>query len=788
MANHLLSCPHLATHKDAKEVLKIAAEARGNRNHRSAPIQTVSSTSAGLMDQYVRRPLSERQYKEFEEDVLKLTLLCSFSFNSMESAAMRDFLLKWVGGLKKTPTRHDLSVVVLPRVHGSVCSEANRVLSDGTYVSYQMDSYKTAAKTKLVGVLANTVNKTTGKALSDLRSTHDITGVSETADLVLGLLEKEIDDCVEAGLYARPGDASVPSASTLVAIVSDSASVNVAAKRRLQQKYPALIILACAAHQLNLIMGNIITHSKMKEASALCCVLVGFFTKSNLFMGLLHVIQDRVMGRRLEFIKKGDTRWFSHHGMVRRILDMKAALIEFSNVYFLHTGIKKTKKGPDVLKMLRSWEFWEMVEVLRSSLQPLVVELGLIEKRTAHLGNVVDMFGRLHAFYDNAAAAAATPPDGVVTLTTTLTVEISTNIIGYLQWRWSFYYDAGLLVPARILDPSRQMTGLRTAAGSFASPSNVLAMIVGLCARFGLSRRGDLSPLQQRAIVGRTMRAAHKYRQPGGSSDLMAAMTDGSEARRHIITAVELWALCSQHDDTVLPDVAQRLLSAPPHAAELERVWSLLGLTTTDLRTRISPDRLTKMAKIIGALRQQAGGSKPERRLYVAGSSMNNANECAAASIILHGKRLGDAGGGGSCQRMAGDGGDGAGTGDGLRATEDADSDEDEGLAAELLGVEEEVERELADEMAASGGPGGRSNDATTAADMEQEDMTASQMMAVFQELASPSGQAAGATQLTVETSAAGKSNVPTKRSVAIKDLIDHDWFLAEAKELYGSH
>ena len=167
---------------------------------------------------------------------------------------------------------------------------------------------------------------------------------------------------------------------------------------------------------------------------------------------------------------------------------------------------------------------------------------------------------------------------------------------------------------------------------------------------------------------------------------------------------------------------------------------------------------------------------------------MNNANECAAASIILHGKRLGDAGGGGSCQRMAGDGGDGAGTGDGLRATEDADSDEDEGLAAELLGVEEEVERELADEMAASGGPGGRSNDATTAADMEQENMTASQMMSVFQELASPSGQAAGATQLTVETSAAGKSNVPTKRSVAIKDLIYHDWFLAEAKELYGSH
>jgi len=91
------------------------------------------------------------------------------------------------------------------------------------------------------------------------------------------------------------------------------------------------------------------------------------------------------------------------------------------------------------------------------------------------------------------------------------------------------------------------------------------------------------------------------------------------------------------------------------------------------------------------------------------------------------------------------------------------------------MSVEEEVERELADEMVASGGPGGRSNDATPAADMEQEDMTASQMMAVFQELASPSGPAAGATQLTVENSAAGKSNVPAKRSVAIKDLIDHD-------------
>jgi len=225
----------------------------------------------------------------------------------------------------------------------------------------------------------------------------------------------------------------------------------------------------------------------------------------------------------------------------------------------------------------------------------------------------------------------------------------------------------------------------------------------------------------------------------------MAAMTAASEARRHVITAVELWDLCSQHNDTVLSDVAQRLLSAPPRATELERVWSLLGLTTTDLRTRISPDRITKMANIIETLRQQDGGSKPEHRLYVAGSSMDSANECTAASMILHGTRLGDAGGGGSCQRMAGDGGDGGGTGDGLREPEDPDSDSDDGLAAELLGVEKGMERELADEMAASGGPGGRSNDATTAADMEQEVMTASQMMAVVQELASPSGSAAGA-------------------------------------------
>jgi len=241
-----------------------------------------------------------------------------------------------------------------------------------------------------MGVLAVNVSRTSGKVDLDIRRAADITGVAETADLIFETIDGEIERCVADGVLARPGQEaeSRSKLSVLVAVVSDSASCNVAAKRRLRVKYPTLFIVACYAHQLNLLSGNIITHTSMRAVTATASLVVAFFSRSTKYMGMLQQLVIALLGKPLKFKKKGDNRWYNHHAMVRRILQLKVPMVQFGNDKFMDADLRHTSNGPAVLDALHSWQFWERLEVLRSLLKPIVVELGIIERRASNLADV----------------------------------------------------------------------------------------------------------------------------------------------------------------------------------------------------------------------------------------------------------------------------------------------------------------------------------------------------------------------------------------------------------------
>lgn len=164
-----------------------------------------------------------------------------------------------------------------------------------------------------------------------------------------------------------------------------------------------------------------------------------------------------------------------------------------------------------------------------------------------------------------------------------------------------------------------------------------------------------------------------------------------------------------------------RLLSIPAHAAELERVWSGMGLANTPTSSRLDPGRLTKMTKIACRMRAEVAAAATTRSTVVPGSSMQR-----------------DAGG--ADERgapVAADGGQGLAFSDPSDDTDgaaDVGSEVDAGF--DLDTAAKELQKELDAERALCGGPDGNppaGEDADEGAAAQAESLTAVDLIGACQ-------------------------------------------------------
>ena len=413
-------------------------------------------------------------------------------------------------------------------------------------------------------------------------------------------------------------------AFVLAGIVSDSASCNVAAKAVISGMFPSVIMVACMEHQLNLLTANIITHPALQTVTRSGGVVVKLFTQSTKWTGQLEICMDEVLGFRRMLIKRGETRWFSHFGMVKRILLLKPALEAFADTFNADRSLRSTANGSKVLNLLRSFRFWEQMETMSRLLRPVVIEIGIIERRSTNLSDVCAVFGRLYAYLtylkEETAAVSLTgttiaPMFAVAAdpSVTALTHQVSRSALGFLQWRLKKYYETSQLVMSHILDPSRHLYGLRTSNGGVAKRSNVLRLFLALAARFGLHGQGLTDTAAAAVAAANTIQALSTYLDGGDTALLAFNLPPDGRIR---ITAVRMWRLCQAFSSSLLPQVAQRLLSVPAHAAELERVWSGMALANTPIRNRLSTEKLTAMTQINIHLRAQLEVDARPRQTY----------------------------------------------------------------------------------------------------------------------------------------------------------------------------
>jgi len=101
--------------------------------------------------------------------------------------------------------------------------------------------------------LLQIIHQTYGSVTTDVRGTEDITGISESRQLVLDLLKYAIDHEKNEGLFFAAGvpTSNVPIPSTTIGLVTNSTSPDAYAKRQLSEMFSALIATPCFAHNLS---------------------------------------------------------------------------------------------------------------------------------------------------------------------------------------------------------------------------------------------------------------------------------------------------------------------------------------------------------------------------------------------------------------------------------------------------------------------------------------------------------------------------------------------------------
>jgi len=350
MLSHLRDC--LAALADVRSVASESSDS-GRKHRRLAgiiPRTPGDGAVFGRVDALIPRTYSARQERDFELDLLRVLLFSSIAFSILDAPPFRA-LRNWMPGIKRIPSRRAMSGPVLQRLIAILTTNAKSVYSKGAYVSLSFDGWKITANRKLLRMITGLVDMYTGKVGVDFRGTRDITALAEKTGLIVGQVELELAKALPDNDYVPPlssGGRYSACASVLTSVVSDSASCNVGAKLEFLRRFPSIVMVACMAHQLNLLMANIVTHPALKSAAGHCSKVVVFFKQSTKYRGLLEELMTETLGHIMSLVQSGETRWYSHHGVLQRLLKLKPALVAFSDRYHSDRALRSTANGATV--------------------------------------------------------------------------------------------------------------------------------------------------------------------------------------------------------------------------------------------------------------------------------------------------------------------------------------------------------------------------------------------------------------------------------------------------------
>jgi len=437
----------------------------------------------------------------------------------------------------KPPSAKVIAGSLLTKQSTALKTAINTFVTDSKYVSLVSDGWSNIRREHMVNyVLVTPDHKPV------LFGTDDTTEVVQNASAIAQALGKVIE---EVGVPKVAG------------VVTDNAPNMVAAWKILEEKYPTLIANGCGAHTFNLLVKDI---CKLPEHEP---VLEGARNITNFIMargrlrkrfGLIQkgLVECGEMTSARVLVYVGETRWYTHHSCVARLLENKAAITQLIT-HSIFTAIDNNKRSA-VMELISDLSFWTKLTEVEALLKPTSHYVAILEANTCCLSDVYRCFAEMtKAYQDNPQVSAI------------------------ITSRWAFVHTESMSM-AYFLDP-------RTEGGLGMLGYDALEATDNIV-KYAIERRkivNDVIPLKQEIL-----RFTHDM---ANQSDVLKKWLQNHSPR-------EYWLSPGRDKYPLLYCVADILFSIPSSQAASERVWSIYDFIHTKRRNRLSADKVTALVQL----------------------------------------------------------------------------------------------------------------------------------------------------------------------------------------------
>ncbi|GAV06509.1 hypothetical protein RvY_16484-1 [Ramazzottius varieornatus] len=324
MEQHLKKCAHVP--RTVREKHFPVTVKRASATETSTELATKRVRSQSSLLGFVARPLTKDEQKQFEELYGDACVSCNILFSAADDARM-ERLLKFVRPSVVIPSRFTVSRRIVPARIAEATSEVTSKLTGQKFLTLTFDGYKNVNRDKILGFLltvpdeSGTVNFTLGSAL-------DITGVNYDGEYVM----KESLQKITQVKKEYKADVRY--------VTCDSDGAHRKARRLLSEKLPHILFSPCNAHQINLIVQDVIKFvPQFKGTLRQSDVVSNWFRKSGLSQGKLRDLQFEFYSKEISMPGWTQTRWYSIYVSVQRVLDSKSALQMYGVRYGTNLGL-----------------------------------------------------------------------------------------------------------------------------------------------------------------------------------------------------------------------------------------------------------------------------------------------------------------------------------------------------------------------------------------------------------------------------------------------------------------
>lgn len=518
---------------DSQEII-IDPESASQIIHVSDAAPTASSSQLQKLNQPIISSFFDSMSVTESEKLDSAFAKAVYSSNSPLSLTDNPFWQQFFKQLRpsyKLPSRHELSTTLLDKEYEEVSQFVNEEIRKADFVTVITDGWSNVRNEGIVSYIVTTPTPIFYKSIETMENRHTALYISEELVKVIN----------EIG------------AEKVTALVTDNANNMKAAWQIIQTQYAHIFTVGCAAHGLNLLLGDICKIKTFKMIVSNAKEVVKYVRNKQALLSVFTSKQKMKRGSASACTLKlpAETRWCSTLIMFESLLNGKESLQEAVLIEELNIDreIRKIVLDNDI--------FWKSIHSLVNVLSPICNGIKKIESDSATLSDVPHVFMTVKESLDSLILTPLQTEEEEAVKTV-----VETRRIMYCQ---PIHYAAYLLDP-RYFETDLDDKDFRSGV-DFISSFPMNEPTTNILANF----------------------AQYKSRDSVYSNQ---SVWESAQ----FVTPLVWWR--GFFKSQCLSSVALCLFTIPPSSAACERIFSAFSLTHTRTRNRLSNERVSKLVSI----------------------------------------------------------------------------------------------------------------------------------------------------------------------------------------------